>query len=174
MLIRAECLVGRRLGRRRAVLLVGHRGGFARDGFGLPRLLRRSLVESVGLVRRRVVDLCAVLEVARVLGEERHPVGDRNLIVIGMNFAEGEEAVAVAAELHERRLERGLHASYLGEIDVALELLLRRRLEIELVETGSVEDDHPCFLGMGGIHQHALNHVSFFSEAAPVRPGKPG
>ncbi len=43
---------------------------------------------------------------ARVLGEERLPVGDRNLIVVGMDFAEGEEAVSVPAIFDERRLKR--------------------------------------------------------------------
>jgi hypothetical protein len=32
-------------------------------------------------------------------------VGDRNLIIVGMDFAEGEEAVAVAAIFDEGRLQ---------------------------------------------------------------------
>ncbi len=34
------------------------------------------------------------------------PVGDRDLVVIGMDFAEGEEAVAVAAIFDEGGLEQ--------------------------------------------------------------------
>ena len=53
-------------------------------------------------------------------------VGDRDLIVVGVNFSKGEEAVAVAAVIHEGRLKRRLNARHLGEIDIAPELLLVR------------------------------------------------
>ena len=43
-----------------------------------------------------------------------------------MNFSEGEEAVAVAAVIHEGRLQRRLNARHLGEIDIAPKLLLVR------------------------------------------------
>ena len=56
--------------------------------------------------------------IALFLGEQRLPVGDRNLIVVGMDFGEGQEAVAVAAVIDERRLQRRFDARDLGEIDV--------------------------------------------------------
>ena len=59
---------------------------------------------------------------ALVLGDQRLPVGDRDLIVVGMDFAEGEEAVAVAAVVDEGGLQRRLDARHLGQIDVAAEL----------------------------------------------------
>ncbi|MDH2348012.1 hypothetical protein [Bradyrhizobium sp. SSUT77] len=46
------------------------------------------------------------------------PVGNRDLVVIGMDFAEGEEAVAVAAIFDEGGLERGFDPGDLGEVDV--------------------------------------------------------
>ena len=58
--------------------------------------------------------------------EQRLTVGDRDLIVVGVNFSKGEEAVAVAAVIHEGRLKRRLNARHLGEIDIAPELLLVR------------------------------------------------
>ena len=33
--------------------------------------------------------------------DQRLPVGDRDLIIVGMDFAEGQEAMAVAAILDE-------------------------------------------------------------------------
>ncbi len=51
--------------------------------------------------------------------EQRLPVGRRDLVVVGMDFAERQEAVAVAAVVDERRLQRRLHARHLGEINVA-------------------------------------------------------
>ena len=81
--------------------------------------------------RRRLVVLggLGVSRAAFLLGllvEQGLTVGDRDLIVVGMNFSKGEEAVAVAAVIHEGRLKRRLYARHLGEIDIARELLLVR------------------------------------------------
>ena len=56
--------------------------------------------------------------------EQGLTVGDRDLIVVGMNFGKGQEAVAIAAVIDEGRLQRRLNARYLGEVDIASELLL--------------------------------------------------
>ena len=61
----------------------------------------------VGLV------FCGALRAALFV-DQRLPVGDRDLIVIGMNFAEGEEAMAVAAIIDEGRLQRRLDARHHG------------------------------------------------------------
>ena len=53
--------------------------------------------------------------------QQRLPVRDRDLIVVGMNFVEGEEAVAVAAVVDEGGLQRGLYTRDLCQIDVAAE-----------------------------------------------------
>ena len=53
------------------------------------------------------------------LAQERLPVGDRDLVIVGMDFREGEETVAVAAVIDEGRLQRRFDARHLGEIDVA-------------------------------------------------------
>jgi hypothetical protein len=50
---------------------------------------------------------------------QRLTIGDRNLIVVGMDFAERQEAVAVAAVFDERGLQRGFNPRHLGEIDIA-------------------------------------------------------
>ena len=59
---------------------------------------------------------------ALVLGDQRLPVGDRDLVVVGMDFAEGEKAVAIAAVVDEGGLQRRLDARHLGQIDVAAKL----------------------------------------------------
>jgi hypothetical protein len=41
---------------------------------------------------------------ALFFGDQRLPVGDRNLVVVRMNFAEGEKAVPVAAVVDEAGL----------------------------------------------------------------------
>ncbi|PAV92956.1 hypothetical protein WR25_07198 [Diploscapter pachys] len=70
----------------------------------------------------------------RLFAQQRVAVFLGNLIVIGVDFAEGEEAVAIAAVIDERRLQRRLDARHLGEIDVALELLAFGGFEIELFD----------------------------------------
>jgi len=80
-------------------------------------------------------------------------VGDRNLVVVGMDFGEGEEPVPVAAVLDERRLEGGLYTGDLGEIDVASELPPGGGLEVELLKPVSVGDDNPRLFRVDGIHQ---------------------
>ena len=47
------------------------------------------------------------------------PIGDRDLIVIRVNFAEGEEAVAIAAVIDESGLQRRLDARHFRQIDIA-------------------------------------------------------
>ena len=46
--------------------------------------------------------------------DQRLPVGDRDLVVVRMDFAEGEEAVAVAAVVDEGGLQRRFDARDLG------------------------------------------------------------
>ncbi len=95
---------------------------------------------------------------ALLLGDQRLPVGDRDLIVVGMNFAEGQEAVAVAAVVDERRLQRRFDARNLGEIDVAAELFAVGRLEVEFFDSIAAQNHHPGLLRMGRIDQHLVGH----------------
>ena len=46
--------------------------------------------------------------------DQRLPVGDRDLIVVRVDFREGEEPVAVSAVVDERRLKRGFDPGNLG------------------------------------------------------------
>ena len=87
----AVSLAGRAARRRAA----SHGLGAGIDG-GLLGRLRRSFLLDEGLTVRH-----------------------RDLVVVGMDFVEGEEAVPVPAVLDEGRLQRRLHARHLGEIDVA-------------------------------------------------------
>src|SRR6266851_1499929 len=59
---------------------------------------------------------------AFVCFDQRLAIGDRDLIIVRMDFAEGEKAVAVATVLDEGRLQRRLYPRDLGEIDVAAQL----------------------------------------------------
>jgi hypothetical protein len=64
--------------------------------------------------------------------EKLLPIGNRDLVIIRMDLAECEEAVAIAAVLDERSLEAGFYADNLGKIDIALELPLGGSLDVEI------------------------------------------
>ena len=95
---------------------------------------------------------------ALFLGDQRLPVGDRDLVVVGMDFAERQEAVAIAAVIDEGRLQRRLYAGDLGEIDVAAKLFSVRRLEVEFFDAVAAQNHHPGLLRMGRIDKHLVGH----------------
>src|SRR5665647_2561612 len=66
--------------------------------------------------------------------DQRLPVGDRDLVIVGMDFRERQEAVAVAAVFDERRLQRRFNAGDFGEIDVTAQLLAVSGLEVEFLD----------------------------------------
>jgi hypothetical protein len=90
--------------------------------------------------------------------DQRLTIGNRDLIVIGVDFAEGQKAVTVAAIFDEGSLERRLYARDLGEIDVAAELLALCGLEIKLFDAIAADHNDPGLLRMGGIDQHFVGH----------------
>ena len=90
--------------------------------------------------------------------DQRLSVGDRDLIIVGMNFAEGEEAVAVAAIFDEGRLQRRLYARDLGEVDIAAQLLALGGLEIKFFDAIAADHNDPGLFRVGGIDQHLVGH----------------
>ena len=81
-----------------------------------------------------------------------------DLVIIGVDFAEGEEAVAIAAVIDERRLQRRFDPGYFGKIDIAFELLVFGGLEIKLFDPVTLGDGDPSFLGVARVDQHAHGH----------------
>ncbi|WP_312016673.1 hypothetical protein [Bradyrhizobium sp. BR 10261] len=86
-------------------------------------------------------------------------VGDRDLVIVGMDFAEGEEAVAVAAIFDEGGLERGFDPGDLGEVDIPAQLLALRGLEVKLLDAIAADHDDPGLFRVGGVDQHLVGHV---------------
>jgi hypothetical protein len=117
------------------------------------------------------------LGVGSLFGQQPLAVFARNLVIVGMDFAEGEEAVAIAAEIDESRLKRGFYPGNLGEIDIALDLLMIGRFKVEFLNTIALEHRHPGFFRVARIDQHARCHL-IFSKRAAVRTspldGRPG
>ena len=123
--------------------------------------LRRYRIGGVGLAGRGHLGL---------LGQQRLPVGDGDLIVVGMDFAKGEEAVAVAAEFDERGLEGGLYPGDFRQVDIALDVFLVGAFEVEFFKSVAACDDHPGFLQVRRIDQHAFRHLFCNSMTPPPRP----
>ena len=67
-------------------------------------------------------------------GDQRLPVGDRDLVIVGMDFGERQEAVAVAAVIDERRLQRRFNPGDFGEVNVTAKLLAVSGLEVEFFD----------------------------------------
>jgi hypothetical protein len=101
------------------------------------------------------------------------PVGNRDLVVVGMDFAEGEEAVAVAAIFNEGGLERGFDPCDLGEVDVPAQLLALRGLEVKLFYAIAADHDDPGLFRVGGIDQHLVGHVLTLGGGGRDRPWAP-
>jgi hypothetical protein len=121
-----------------------------------------------------VLALFLGLAMGLLLGfDQRLPVGNRDLVVIGMDFAEGEEAVAVAAVFDEGGLERGFDPGDLGEVDVPAQLLALRGLEIKLFDAIAADHDDPGLLRVGGIDQHLVGHVLTLGGGARDSPWAP-
>ena len=90
--------------------------------------------------------------------DQRLTVGDRDLIIVGMDFAEGQEAVTVAAIFDEGGLQRRLYARDLGEVDIAAQLLALGGLEIKFFDAIAADHDDPGLFRVGGIDQHFVGH----------------
>ena len=173
---RALAFVGlRRLGRRLGLRLrtVPGRGflgrpRLARRGFGLlgcrrgsPDFVQPSPGRARGPTRpaRPPVDLGVRGALCPFFfGDERLPIGDGDLIIVRMDFAEREEPVAVAAVIDESRLERRLDPGYFGKIDVAFQLPAVCRLEIEFLHAIAAYHDHPSLLRVCRVDEHLIGH----------------
>ena len=104
-----------------------------------------------GAPRRRAIAAALVLVflVARGLGvgfEQRLPVGDGDLVVIGVDFAEGEESVPVAAIFDEGGLQGRFDPGDFREVDVASQLFPASGLEVEFFDLLTTHHHDPGFL----------------------------
>jgi hypothetical protein len=94
-----------------------------------------------------------------------------------MDFAEGEEAVAVAAIFDEGGLKRRLYARHLREIDISSQRSAACRLEIKFFDAVSAHHHDPGLLRMGGVDQHLVGHWTVFLRrpdgAAPSGAKRP-
>ncbi|WP_283807935.1 hypothetical protein [Bradyrhizobium macuxiense] len=152
-------------------------GGLVVTVLGLPRLrVARALDDlalhavavtaAAGIAVARTAAVAAVLvfflglAMGALIGfDQRLTVGNRDLVVVGMDFAEGEEAVTVTAIFNEGGLQRRLYARDLGEIDIAAQLLALGSLEIKFFDAIATDHNDPGLFRVGGIDQHLVGHL---------------
>ena len=110
--------------------------------------------------------------------DQRLTVGDRDLVIVGMDFAECQETVAVAAIFDEGRLQRRLYARDLGEINIAAQLFALGGLEIKFFDAIAADHNDPGLFRVGGIDQHLVGHFGTLDgggrgawRAHTARPG---
>ncbi len=102
--------------------------------------------------------------------DQRLTVGNRDLIVIWMDFAEGQEAMAVPAIFDEGGLKRRLYPRDLGEIDIAAQLLALGGFEIKFFDAIAADHDDPGLFRVSGIDQHFVRHFATLGGGGRVCP----
>lgn len=114
------------------------------------------------------------LAMGALLGfDQRLPIGHRDLVVVGMDFAERQKAVAIAAVFDEGGLERGFDPGDFGEVDITAELLALGGLEIKFFNAIAADHHDPGLFRMGGIDQHLVWHWETLGGGARVyRPAQ--
>ncbi len=115
--------------------------------------IMRAIIVILGIVQRRFLG-----GMLRFLAQQRFAVFLGDLVIIRVDFGKGEEAVAVAAIIDERGLERGFDPRHLGEIDIPLELFPLGRFEIKFLDTVAFDDGHAGLFPVARVDQHAHGH----------------
>jgi hypothetical protein len=133
---------------------------FALDPLALAAAARVAVARTAAVtVGGAVLALFLGLAMGALVGlDQRLTVGDRNLVIIRMDFAEGQETMAVAAIFDEGRLQRRFYPRDLGEIDIAAELLALGGLEIKFFDAIAADHNDPGLFRVGGVDQHLVGH----------------
>ena len=76
------------------------------------------LLPGENVLRGLLIALCVGLGLLSF--DQGLAIGPRDLIVVGVNFPKGQEAMAVAAVVHKGRLKRWLHTDDLCQVNITL------------------------------------------------------
>jgi hypothetical protein len=131
----------------------------ALDTLAMAAAARVTMARTTAVAVGAVLALFLGLAMRAFVGlDQRLTVRDRDLVVVGMDFAEGQEAMAVAAIFDEGCLQRRLYARNLGEVDIAAQLFALGSLEIKFFDAIAADHDDPGLFRVGGIDQHLVGH----------------
>ena len=93
-----------------------------------------------------------------LFGEQLITILFRDLVVVWVDFAESQKTVAIAAKVDKCRLQRWFNSGYLGEVDIAFDLLVFGRFEIKFFDPVAFEHRHPSLLVVARVDEHARCH----------------
>ena len=110
--------------------------------------------------------------IALFLRDQGLAISDWDLVIVGMDFREGQEAMAIPAVIDERRLQRRFDPGHLCEIDISLELLVLSGLEIKLLDPVPRHDRDPGLFPVARIDQHTHCHSNISSRSSHPSPGE--
>jgi hypothetical protein len=156
----------RRRGKRR--IGTGVLDDFALDALAIAAAARIAVARAATAAGAVFALLLGLAMGAFVRLDQRLAIGDRNLVIVRMDFAEGQEAVAVAAIFNEGRLQRRFYPRNLGEIDVAAQLLALSGLEIKFFDAIAADHNDPGLFRVGSIDQHFVGHFGTLDGGARV------
>ena len=105
-----------------------------------------------------------------LFGDQGFAVGDGDLVIIGVDFAERQKSVTVATVFYKASLKRRFDPGHFGEVNVTFELSAGLRFDIEIFEPMVVGDHHPGFFGVGRIDEHALGGHWYLISGISARP----
>ena len=115
-------------------------------------IARAAIVAITAALLARIFLMILVLACSFRLGlDQRLPIGDWDLVVIWMNFAECEKAMAITAILNECSLKGRFYARYTCQVDIAFDLFLMFRFKVKFFNSIAANHDNPCFLLVGGV-----------------------
>jgi hypothetical protein len=87
-----------------------------------------------------------------LFSQQRLTVGDRDAVIIWVNFAKRQKPMPITAIIDKRRLQRRLDPGDLGEVNIAFEVALTTGFGIELQQLLVFHDDHARLLRVAGIY----------------------
>jgi hypothetical protein len=94
-----------------------------------------------------------------LLVDQRLPIGHGDLVVVGVDFVKGEEAVAVAAVFDECGLQRRLNARHLGKVYAAAQKFAGGTFIVKFFYAALLEYHDPGLFRVGGIDEHLVGFI---------------
>ena len=105
-----------------------------------------------------LMPLSALLNLVFHLSQQRFAVGDRQLVVIGVNLRKRQEAMTVSAIVNKRSLQRRLNPRYTRQINVGFNRTAIRRFVVDFFDASIDHNHDPSFITAGRVDKHFLAH----------------
>ena len=102
--------------------------------------------------------LAAFFHLVFNFGQQRFAISNGELVVIGVDFREREEAVTVPAIVHKRRLQRRFDPRHPRQIDVGFNRSAVCRFVVDLLDPTIDHNHNPGFITAGSVDKHFLAH----------------